>query len=506
MSPKITGEMLIGQGSVLGGYGGVHAFDVRQNQKLDPPFGIGGPENVDEACALAASCADVFRATSVQTRATLLEGIADKLLELGEMLLRRAIAETGISYECARDQLFIKEQQLRIFASLARRAMPGVGGLIRNGGRRSANNYFRVQGTPIGPVAVCASPHIPLTYATAGVNTGAALAAGCPVVAISHDSQLGTSELIGRAIQEAVADCGLPGGIFSQLIGCGNRIINALIDNRSIRGVAFIGLVSECEAIGRRVALRESPVRFFPESSSANPTFFLPRALNARAEHFAHGFVEQLTLRVGQRRAKSSIVLAIVGDGFAELKESLVEEIENKPSEPMFSPDMHRRYRSWIDARCLALNIRLIAEGKESAEQWTGRPALFEVDAQTLLAQADHATHFSGPAGILVSCNDFDEMLAVADGMPHQSLVSIHIERDDAEQARLLLHTLRAKTSRIRAVASSRTKTETQAVSAKLPLHRRHEMTFEYEGASSIQRFLRPVAYLGMPLEILDAP
>jgi NADP-dependent aldehyde dehydrogenase len=504
MSSKITGEMLIGRKAIFGSRGGVRAFDVGQNRQIEPAFGFGGLANVTEACELAASCVDAFQATPPQTRACLLERIADKLVEVGDTLLNRVVSETGINHKCAQDRLALKEEQLRIFASLTRRMGVGAREDTLDASRRYRNNNFRVRNTPIGPVAVGASNHIPLAYATAGVNTTSALAAGCPVVALSHGSQLGTSELIGRAIQQAVADCGLPDGVFSQLVDHGSQVFDALVANHSIKGVTFIGPASECETVARRIALRELPVRFFPDVSSANPTFFLPRALNARAEHFAYDFVEQLTFGVGQRHAKSSLVVAIVGEGFSELRESLVEAIEQKPSELMFSPDMYRRYRSWVGAKSLALNIRLIAEGKESAAHWTGRAALFEVDAKTLLNQADHATHISGPAGILVSCNDFGEMLAIAGGMPHQSLVSLHFEHEDAGAAKWLLRILRMKTGRIRAVPSSRTQVDANAPSIKLPLHRRHEVTFDFEGAESIRRFLRPVTYLGMPAKLFD--
>jgi alpha-ketoglutaric semialdehyde dehydrogenase len=70
---------------------------------------------------------------------------------------------------------------------------------------------------PLGPVAVFGASNFPLAFSVAGGDTASALAAGCPVVAKGHPAHPGTSELVGRAIQKAVAQCGLPQGVFSLL-------------------------------------------------------------------------------------------------------------------------------------------------------------------------------------------------------------------------------------------------------------------------------------------------
>ena len=78
---------------------------------------------------------------------------------------------------------------------------------------------LRSQKIPVGPVAVFSASNFPLAFSVAGGDTAAAFAAGCPVVAKSHSSHLGTSELVGRVVQKAVAECGLPEGVFSLLVG-----------------------------------------------------------------------------------------------------------------------------------------------------------------------------------------------------------------------------------------------------------------------------------------------
>ena len=76
----------------------------------------------------------------------------------------------------------------------------------------------------LGPVAVFGASNFPLAFSVAGGDTASALAAGCPVIVKAHTAHPGTSELVGRAIQRAVRECGLHEGVFSLLFGAGNVV------------------------------------------------------------------------------------------------------------------------------------------------------------------------------------------------------------------------------------------------------------------------------------------
>ena len=72
---------------------------------------------------------------------------------------------------------------------------------------------LRLRNIPLGPVAVFGASNFPLAFSVAGGDTASALAAGCPVVVKGHPAHPGTGELVGRAIQAAVAEAGLPEGL-----------------------------------------------------------------------------------------------------------------------------------------------------------------------------------------------------------------------------------------------------------------------------------------------------
>ncbi len=147
----------------------------------------------------------------------------------------------------------------------------------------------------------CSAPAtFPLAFSVAGGDTASALAAGCPVVVKAHPAHPGTSELVGRAVQAAVAACGMPEGMFSLLFGEGNWLGGALVADPRIKAVGFTGSRAGGLALVRIAAGRREPIPVFAEMSSINPVILLPAALAARAAAIADGFVASLTMGAGQ--------------------------------------------------------------------------------------------------------------------------------------------------------------------------------------------------------------
>src|SRR5438445_12620215 len=70
---------------------------------------------------------------------------------------------------------------------------------------------------PLGPVAVFGASNFPLAFSVAGGDTASALAAGNPVVVKAHPAHPGASEMVGRAMAEAVRKTGARDGTFALL-------------------------------------------------------------------------------------------------------------------------------------------------------------------------------------------------------------------------------------------------------------------------------------------------
>ena len=133
----------------------------------------------------------------------------------------------------------------------------------------------------------------------AGGDTASALAAGCPVVVKAHSAHLGTSELVGRVIQKAAADAGLPEGVFSLLVGCGTSIGTALVAHPPSRRSASPAR-APAAWLAQVASSRPQPIPVYAEMSSINPVFLLPAALRSRGGQIARDLVDSLVLGAGQ--------------------------------------------------------------------------------------------------------------------------------------------------------------------------------------------------------------
>ncbi len=298
----VTGDMLIGSAAVHGSGEAFRALDPARGEALDPPYGSAGPADLERACALAWAAFDAYRETGLDERARFLDAIASGILDLGEALIERAMAETALPRGRIEGERARTVGQLRLFAGVVREgswldarvdpAQPSRTPLPRPD--------LRLRNVPLGPVAVFGASNFPLAFSVASGDTASALAAGCPVVVKAHPAHPGTSELVGRAVQDAVRRCGLPVGVFSLLFGAGTWLGGALVADPRIKAVGFTRSRAGGLALVRIASERAEPIPVYAEMSSINPVILLPAALARRAAEIGRGFVASLTMGAGQ--------------------------------------------------------------------------------------------------------------------------------------------------------------------------------------------------------------
>jgi alpha-ketoglutaric semialdehyde dehydrogenase len=343
---QLTGEMLIGGRAVRGVVATMRAVNPATGAAMEPAFGGGSAKDVAAACELAEAAFDAYRAVSLEERARFLEAIAQGILDLGDVLVERVMSESGLPRARVEGERARTAGQLRMFAGLVRegrwigttidRALPERKPLPRVD--------LRAQKIPLGPVAVFGASNFPLAFSVGGGDTASALAAGCPVVAKSHPSHLGTSELVGRVILKAVKDCGLHEGVFSLVLGEGNAVGEALVLHPAIQAVGFTGSRRGGRALVALAAGRDLPIPVYAEMSSINPVFLLPGALTKRAEAIGSGLIDSVTLGVGQMCTKPGVVVGVTGEGFARFRDAAQAAIEAKAATTMLNAGIHRAY------------------------------------------------------------------------------------------------------------------------------------------------------------------
>jgi NADP-dependent aldehyde dehydrogenase len=502
----LTGEMLIGGSAVRGTESALRAVDPATGKELEPEFGGGSAADVDAACTLADAAFDAFRAVSLEERAKFLEMIAQGILDIGDALVERVMSESGLPRGRVEGERGRTVGQLRLFASLARegrwlnatidRALPERKPLPRAD--------LRAQRIPLGPVAVFSASNFPLAFSVAGGDTAAAFAAGCPVVAKSHSSHLGTSELVGRVIQKAVADCGLPEGVFSLLVGGGSSVGEELVKHPAIQAVGFTGSRRVGRTLVALAAAREVPIPVYAEMSSINPVFLLPSALAQRAETIAQGLIDSVTLGTGQFCTKPGIMMGVAGADFDRFRDAAQAAVVAKAATTMLNSGIHRAYCDGATNWGKDSGVRTVSAGGEAPSgSYAGQPKLFSTTAQHFLKSPNLMEEVFGPAALLIECRGTDEMIAVAKYLNGQLTATLHMEDEDAELARTLLPILERKAGRVLVNGFPTGVEVSYAMVHGGPSPATSDSRVTSVGAMSIERFLRPVCYQSFPAELL---
>ncbi|MEN3811867.1 aldehyde dehydrogenase family protein, partial [Chromobacterium piscinae] len=478
----IRGEMLIGGEPVYGREGALRAVDPASGETLEPAFGCGGADEVERACLLAGHASAPFAAADGETRARLLEAIAAGLLALGGALLERAARETGLPQARLIVERGRAVAQLRQFARAARQGLDG-----------------RIP----PPARWARAGNFPLAFSVAGGDTASALAAGCPVVVKAHPAHPGVSELTGRVIRQAVADCGLPGGVFSLLITDGHALGRQLVEHPAIAAVAFTGSRRGGEALMRAAALRPRPIPVYAEMGSLNPVLALPHALAARAEAMAAAWVDALTLNAGQFCTCPSLLLAVEGEDLERFRRAAANAAVAKPADTMLTPAIHDAYQSALHRLRRTPGVAELAFGQAGGGPYAAQAALFEVDAAGFAARPELAEEVFGPCALIIACRDQDELLSIVAGLDGQLAATLQMDDADLPLARELLPLLEARAGRVLANGFPNWVETSPAMVHGGPFPASSDSRATSVGLAAMDRFLRPVCYQNLPAALL---
>lgn len=503
---SITGEMFIGSARVRGAQAGQRAFNPSQDTEIsEPVFGMGGPSEVDRAAALATAAFDVYRNTSPTLRAAFLETIAENIFALGDELIERAHAESGLPIARLQGERGRTVGQLQMFAQVVKdghylgatidQAQPQRQPLPRSD--------LRLQKLPLGPVAVFGASNFPLAFSVAGGDTASALAAGAPVIVKAHGAHLGTSELVASAVRKAVEQHGLPEGVFSLLFGAGRSIGEALVAHPAIKAVGFTGSRQGGMALVGIANSRPQPIPVYAEMSSINPVFLLPTALTERGAAIGKAFIDSLTMGAGQFCTNPGLVIALDGPPLEAFMRSSTEAMTTKVAQTMLTSGIYGAYCAGVDNLNATQGVEQVAQGQEPLGQLNAaQAALYAASAQQYLSTPQLEAEVFGPASIVVRCKDMAEMVQVAEHIEGQLTASLHLERADHDDARHLLTVLERKAGRILVNGFPTGVEVCNAMVHGGPFPSTSNPMFTSVGATAIDRFLRPVCYQDFPDEL----
>lgn len=362
---------------------------------------------------------------------------------------------------------------------------------------------LRLRQIGVGPVAVFGASNFPLAFSVAGGDTASALAAGCPVVVKAHPAHPGTSELVGRAVQAAVAECGLPEGVFSLLFGAGNELGAALVTDPRIKAVGFTGSRRGGMALVRLAADRPEPIPVFAEMSSINPVLLMPHALAARGREIGRSFVASLTMGAGQFCTNPGLPLAQEGSGLEGFIAGASEALGAATPTTMLTPGIFAAYQSGVDRLVANPKVKRVAEGQVATGANQGRSVLFETDASSFLAEESLKEEVFGASSLLVRCRDVGDMRELLERMEGQLTITLHMDEADTEDVRKLLPTLERKAGRVLVNGWPTGVEVSHAMVHGGPFPATSDGRSTSVGTLAIRRFLRPVCFQDVPAALL---
>ncbi|MGJ8546187.1 MAG: aldehyde dehydrogenase (NADP(+)) [Sulfitobacter sp.] len=468
-------------------------------------FSIGTPDHVNTACAAAEEAFWSFGYSTRAERAAFLNAIADEMEARAEAITEIGSRESGLPEARLQGERGRTVGQLRLFAQhitsgafLDRRvdaALPDR--------QPMARPEIRLMQRPIGPVAVFGASNFPLAFSTAGGDTAAALAAGCPVVVKGHSAHPGTGEIVAEAVHAAIEKCGIHPGVFSLIQGGKRDVGQALVQHPLVKAVGFTGSLGGGRALFDLCAQRPEPIPFFGELGSVNPMFVMPQAAAARGAQIGEGWAGSLTMGAGQFCTNPGIAVVqkgAEGDAFVAAAKGA---LANAGAQTMLTDGIAQAYRDGkarFDGRNAVTPVLTTQSNGRSA-----LPNLYETDAENYLQDHGLGEEVFGPLGLVVRVGSAEEMRALAKGFEGQLTATIHMEESDADEARALLPILERKAGRVLVNGFPTGVEVCDAMVHGGPYPASTNFGATSVGTMAIRRFLRPVSYQNLPASIMPA-
>jgi NADP-dependent aldehyde dehydrogenase len=352
-------------------------------------------------------------------------------------------------------------------------------------------------------VAVFGASNFPLAFSVAGGDTASALAAGCPVIVKAHGAHPGTSELVGRAVGQAVKTCGLPEGVFSLLYGSDREVGIALVTDARIKAVGFTGSRSGGLALTQTAQARPEPIPVYAEMSSVNPVYLFPMALQARAEELAHGFVASLTQGSGQFCTNPGVVIAISGDSLDRFVTTVSALLPGCVAQTMLTPGIFQAYKTGVGT--LTEHAEVVSKGLVAQGPNQGQVHLFLTQATTFLANRHLQAEVFGAASLVVVCANAEEVRQVSEHLEGQLTATLHLDDADLAGAKALLPVLELKAGRLLVNGWPTGVEVCDAMVHGGPFPATSDSRSTSVGTAAIMRFLRPVCYQDFPDSLLPS-
>ena len=497
----ITGKNYIGNLLSSMGHVTFKTFNPQTNTENNIVYTEASTIEIHKAVELAAQAFNTFKNISGAKKSEFLNEIANEIEALGDELIKVYCSETGLSEGRAIVERGRTVFQLRSFSKLVKEGSWVEATIDTADPNRNPipKVDIRKMLVPIGPVVVFGASNFPLAYSTAGGDTAAALAAGCPVIVKSHPMHAGTGELVASAIMNAVSTTKMPNGVFSNLNSSGIEVGITLVKHPQVKAVGFTGSISGGRALYNLAAQRPEPIPVFAEMGSINPVIILPNAVKNKGNEWAKIYAKSITLGSGQFCTNPGLILGIKGDDLTNFIRTLAEEIVRIEPTCMLHPAIIRAYESNKIKIQEQQGLKTTATINKEVSANYGRQAITTVEGTTFLENTTLHQEVFGPFSMVVQCESVAQLEEIIANLEGQLTGTILTENDEIENFSTIVSTLQNRVGRIIFNGVSTGVEVCPSMVHGGPYPASTDSRFTAVGIHSIKRWVRPFSYQSWP-------
>ncbi len=501
----ITGKNYIG--NVLSSLGTktYKTFNPQTNLENEIVYTEASTVEIQVAVELASKAFKIFKTVSGAKKSNFLNEIANEIEGLGDELIKTYCSETGLSEGRAIGERGRTVFQLRSFANLVKEGSWVEATIDTSNVNRQPipKVDIRKMYIPLGPVVVFGASNFPLAYSTAGGDTAAAFAAGCPVIVKSHPMHAGTGELVASAIINAALTTAMPNGVFSNLNSSGIEVGQILVKHSEVKAVGFTGSIQGGKALYDIAAQREEPIPVFAEMGSVNPVILLPKITKSKGTEWAKTYAGSITLGSGQFCTNPGLILGIKGEDLDNFILVLSEEIIKIKPTCMLHPNIIEAYENNKAKMLEQKGLETTASINNKVSKNYGRQIVTTVKGATFLANINLHQEVFGPFSMVVQCENVDQLEEIISNLEGQLTGTILGDENELIEYSEIISLLQNRVGRI---IFNGVPTGVEVCSAMVhggPYPASTDSRFTAVGINSIKRWVRPFSFQSWPNELL---
>ncbi len=451
-----------------------------------------------EEVLLAASAAQrVFGVSDVRQRASFLEAIAVALEQDLPGLVDTAQRETALGHARLEYEVRRSSEQFRLMARVIQDGM-WLGCVIDHAHETplGPSQDLRVMNRPLGPVLVFGAANFPLASSVPGSDTASALAAGCVVVAKVHPGHPETCARSAQLIQNAAQRSGFPSEVLSIIAGLDAG--REAATSPHIAAIGFTGSRHGGKLLGDLCAQREAPIPFFGELGAVNPVVITEAALKDRGAEIANAFVANVTRGSGQFCTKPG--LCFIPN--SELGNCFIRDVGNEVAKLGSLPLLNTHIAENFDAGKSRLEQLIVNSNGSIMKHGEAIIGVVALEAAMQASTTPLFEEYFGPSSLLITYDDLEQIWPLVTSLDGSLAFSIFVQPEEGDAAHLL-SLATSKAGRVLVNEFGPGTSVSWSMHHGGPFPSASDPRTSSMGASSIQRWLRPVAFQNVPDHLL---